>query len=148
MSTPAILRASSFLLLLLRSASASKLKLGSQAAVAAAEPVITPDDQTYTGCATCLADPGKKYCVTEPAGANAQKTLACCNISDYSNELCNSRLQGVSCSDTFGIDGSDSASFEKYLVCPISEEVCGAQREFQLNEPDILGSLTSESVDI
>ena len=56
----------------------------------------------------------------------------------------------MSCSDTFGIGGSDkdSESFEKYLVCPISEEVCGTQREFELKTPDILGSLTYSGAEI
>ena len=58
-----------------------------------------------------------------------------------SNELCNGMLEHVTCSDFFG-SPNDSESFEKYLVCPISEEVCGYEREIELKTPDIVGSLT------
>jgi len=64
------------------------------------EPKITAANDVFTGCTSCLADSSMKYCVTENLGI---RTEACCSINDFQNALCNSRLQGVTCSDSIGL---------------------------------------------
>ena len=111
---PAICRALSVTMLLATFGSASRVQ------VAAGEdiplPTVTDQDNYYTGCSMCLAEHGKKYCVTEEA--NVTKKAACCSILDKSSALCNDLQESVTCSNTI-IGGTDNPSeLERYLVCP------------------------------
>ena len=54
------------------------------------KPVITPASQKYTGCSTCLNSRSKKYCISKDK--DGKSTEACCDIKDFTNELCDSRL--------------------------------------------------------
>ena len=88
-----------------------------------ATPLVTTDAKKYTGCSTCLASSTKKYCITQAAKPGDLPKGACCNKSDFSNTLCNGRLEGVTCSDTIGMETEDGhfLASSKYMVCPKSK---------------------------
>jgi hypothetical protein len=72
----------------------------------------------------------------------------CCDIGDFSTAACNDRLQNVTCSSTLVPQGSDEPPAKAYLVCPQSEDVCGANREFLLQTPDLLDPFSESQVQI
>ena len=74
-------------------------------------------------------------------------TLKPLTINEFSNSECNGRLQGITCSDMFEVDAV-GADAQKYLMCPIDKSVCGDQKEYNLQKPNIIDSIFSTSIDL